>query len=431
MHLKSRMAPPYKDPSLEVGGSSQLHTMSSSKRDRCQSNSPFSSSTPLPKFLTLPLPTLIHKFKTINAHEASLRSDQKAPFSTPLAQSRNRYPDIYPWAHNRIHLRSLPLPYINASPIDLGRPREKFIATQGPLEVDGGLGHFWEMVWQEECEVVVMLTQAWEDGREKCGAYYPETVGEVKQLEGWGSVQCVGLTEELRTEVRELKVLKDGGEEGEGAGEERVVWHFLFLGWPDHDIPITPEDQKALLELIRVSRFHIQERSDEEGEKVTPPRLVHCSAGVGRTGTFIALDHLLHELEDGRFDDLVVEANEYEDQDEDEVEDEVEDEDEDEYEYDDESDDDDAADPESQDADPVFETVKKLRDQRMYMVGKPRQYAFIYQVLRERWQARQRGDVSPGTGEDSSNSAVSQTKKRRLVQDGSGYELYEDSEKES
>lgn len=256
-----------------------------------------------------------------------------------------------------------------------------------------GLGHFWEMVWQEACEVIVMLTRVVEEGKEKCGVYYPETVGEVKELEGWGSVECASLREEFRTEIRELKVVKRSQEEGEERVEERVVRHFLFLGWPDYEIPVTREDQDALLELIRMSRFQIDEVSNEDGEKVTPPRIVHCSAGVGRTGTFIALDYLLQELDDGRFDDMV-------------------------------NGEDDETDSEKQNVDPVFETVKRLREQRMYMVYKPGQYAFIYQMLRQRWEARKKGVQTPSIGgEGLENVQVSPTKKRKLVQNGSGNEL--------
>ncbi len=79
------------------------------------------------------------------------------------------------------------------------------------------------------------------------------------------------------------------------------MWHFLFLGWPDMDVPKTREDQRALLELIGLTRDKMGEA--EEG-KETPPRIVHCSAGVGRTGTFIALDHLLQDFEEGKWDTL-------------------------------------------------------------------------------------------------------------------------------
>ena len=423
------------------------------------SSSSATSSVPLPKFLTHPLPALHQKFRSINAHEAFLRRTAAASTATveeqddddddddddlELAQdavyghghARNRYADIFPWPHNAVQLRCLADPYVNASRIALGRRGERLIATQGPLDEDGGEAHFWEMAWQERCEVVVMLTQAWEDGREKCCVYYPVDQGDVKDVEGWGTVQCVGLREEERTEVRELRVWKgrmrgvrgvEGEEDREGRGgregddgdgereraevEARTVWHFLFLGWPDYDIPVSPVDQNALLELIRMSRFRmprVREQDDKEDEvdededqEATPPRIVHCSAGVGRTGTFIALDHLLQELNDGKFDCLI----DVDENDEDAC-----------------NDGGAMAYPEDSDVDPVYETVKRLREQRMFMVGKPRQYAFIYQMLRERWAAR-KTDQQMLVMEDLSDGDESQAKKRRLIQDGSEDEL--------
>jgi protein-tyrosine phosphatase len=240
-----------------------------------------------------------------------------------------------------------------------------------------GFGHFWEMVWQEDVEVLIMLTRCVEKGAEKCGVYYPEAVGETLELEGeedvWGAVTCETFKLEWETEIRELKLMKRKGKadlnqdaevDGSIQVEERKIWHFLFLGWPDHDVPQTPEDRKALLELIRMTRFRINAGIDHESEPqehpqpletLSPnpssqakskPRIVHCSAGVGRTGTFIALDHLLQELEEGRFDDMAGETDDH---------------------------------------DPVFECVKRLREQRMYMVYKPAQYFYIYQTLREIW----------------------------------------------
>lgn len=414
----------------------------SSKRDHFQSQTSLSSispspSLPLPEFLTHPLPALHQKFKSITAHEALLRrsaapsaavgSDDESDDGMPGTHPRNRYPDIFPWPHNAVQLRSLEDPYVNASPVALGRRGERFIATQGPLAEDGGESHFWEMVWQERCEVVVMLTQAWEDGKEKCCVYYPIEQGEVKDVEGWGRVECVRVREQERTEIRELRVWKgvdeneedeergegreDANQETKSLGEARTVWHFLFLGWPDHDIPVSPRDQSALLELIKLSRFRMQNETEKEDddeaepdEENAPPRIVHCSAGVGRTGTFIALDHLLHELKDGKFDCLADVKQEKEENDEDE-----------------DNDNDGMIYPKSQDDDPVFDTVKRLREQRMLLVGKPRQYAFIYQMLRERLVARATGDQASAM-EGLSDGDESQIKKRKVALEGSGYE---------
>lgn len=380
--------------------SKRQRTYTMSQNNKRPLSPPPSSSPPssLPKFLNHGPSVLKSKFRAINAHESTLRSNPEAIFRHPIAHARNRYPDINPWAHNRIHLDSLPFPYINASPIDLGRDKERFIATQGPVDVEGGTGarDFWEMVWQEDVEVVVMLTQAVEEGREKCGVYYPEEKGAVREFDGWGRIECVGLSEEWRTEVREIKVSRRKGwsgaeEDEEWVEEERTVWHFLFLGWPDQEVPKETTD---FLELIKMTRFRIdgptmkgEPNVDGEQNPRCKPRVVHCSAGVGRTGTFIALDHLLQEFDDGELDKLVGETG---------------------------------VDETGEEIDPIFETVKQLREQRMFMVYQPSQYAFIYQVLKEKWVARKKGLETPKVKADLFEENGSPTKKRKGFEDGFG-----------
>jgi protein-tyrosine phosphatase len=225
---------------------------------------------------------------------------------------------------------------MNASRIDLGRKNETFVATQGPL--DDEFGRFWRLVWQENSEVVIMLTQPAEKGAEKCAVYYPEKVGEALLADerlGVG-VQCLSVVEESRTMVRELK-LRYGD-------EERIVWHLLFLNWSDLTAP-KRQDQKAVLDLIKMSRFRIDNGGDGREKNETGPRIVHCSAGVGRTGTFIALDYLLQAMDEWKTKELKA-------------------------------------------GDPIFETVKRLREQRSKMVIEKEQYAFLYQVLRELWHAQ-------------------------------------------
>jgi len=293
--------------------------------------------------------------------------------------------NVSPWSHHRIHLRNLDYSYINASPIDLGRQGETFIATQGPTDA----GHFYEMCWQEEVSVVIMLTQPYEKGQEKCMVYYPDRVGCINECDdGQFTVECMAKREEERTEIRELKVTRVVEKEGEDGEVEKIeevrtLWHFLFLGWPDFDVPKTKKDELALLHLIKISRFRI-DGPENEDEKDTKPRIVHCSAGVGRTGTFIALDHLIGELEAGGFDGL------------------------------------------EEGVDPVFETVKKLRDQRMMMVYKESQYAFIYKILRERWLAKHGlGEMGLLVGDSPLEllDDEASSKKRKLDEQAENYEV--------
>lgn len=271
-----------------------------------------------------------------------------------------------PFAANRIHLQ---VPegendYINASPITLGK--RKYIATQGPK--DTGVGHFWRMVQEQNVGVVVMLTQTHEAGKEKCWAYFPVGDGDEERVvraeeEGWkGEVELEAVRDDAqaRSQVRQLKLRtsKDGAET-----VERDVHHLLFAGWPDFLVP-EGEDRAALVELVRMSAALSSSSSAASLESSLPqalasvdparPRIVHCSAGVGRSGTFIALDYLLHLLHTGELDRL------------------------------------------SDDDDPIVEIVDSLRQQRMMMVQGEGQFMFLYEVLRELWLARANSQANGG-----------------------------------
>ncbi|KAJ5141269.1 protein-tyrosine phosphatase 2 [Penicillium atrosanguineum] len=314
----------------------------------------------VPPFLCQSVSEIHDKFEDLEWIQRSrmadglLSNDPSHPFALegdPKVKARNRYINVQAWANCRVHLR-VPegeCDFINASPIilrdSITQEERKYIATQGPKH--DNLAHFWHMVFHESKEVgvIVMLTQTFEAGREKCAQYFPldseqasmilsedesdSLSNENGQQEGaalWGKVTLLETTFDVksRSEIRKLE-LSIGS-------ESKIVWHFLFAGWADYSKP-EGSDRQALLELINLS-----------ASKCSPdnPRVVHCSAGVGRTGTFIALDHLLCELESGQL--LQV------------------------------------ADPE---IDPVFDTVNSMREQRMMMVYNEMQMQFIYEVLRE------------------------------------------------
>lgn len=212
------------------------------------------------------------------------------------------------------------------------------------------------MIWQETAEVavIVMLTQTAESGREKCSQYFPLDAEageyEIEPLDGHnpasgGSVRFVEsvMDEASRTTMRKLTLTV--------GGKTREVWHLLFSGWLDFAIP-EGEDQAGLLELLKISA--------RKNHAPKNPRIIHCSAGVGRSGTFIALEYLLAQLESG----TMAEAKD--------------------------------------DEDMIFDVVNRLREQRMTMVQSDAQYYFLYQVLLEqfeRWQAAR--EIRFGNGEPS------------------------------
>lgn len=261
----------------------------------------------------------------------------------------NRYANVDPYQGNRVKL-DVPegsLDYINASPVVLestktGEPI-KFIATQGPK--GDSFAHFWRMLWKENQDpaVVIMLTQTYETGREKCYPYYPQTLDSpelfINEQDEFGDgfqhiLTLVSRTddESARTEVREIDMISTDD------SESRKTWHLLFAGWPDFSVP-EGADRAALLKLVDMSR-------DKNGDNASNPRIVHCSAGIGRSGTFIALDWLMQELDEGSLDDV----------------------------------------PDT--TDPVVFCIESLRDQRAGMVQSKNQFLFLYDTIRERWRER-------------------------------------------
>ncbi|KAL8376751.1 hypothetical protein RB595_007734 [Gaeumannomyces hyphopodioides] len=148
---------------------------------------------------------------------------------------------------------------------------------------------------------------------------------------------------------REENGIEEEDESEPAEVEERVVHHFLYKKWPDFGVPAL-EDLNSFFTLMRLSR---EKNADPEN-----PRIVHCSAGVGRSGTFIALEHLMRELDLGVLED-------WDDQEEERA-------------Y--------TGDGGAGDGDLIFHTVNQLREQRRNMVQAEGQFLFIYQVLRKLWQ---------------------------------------------
>lgn len=335
----------------------------------------------------------------------------------------------------------------------------RYIATQGPKE--GQFSHFWHMVMQEttgEVGVIIMLTRLYEGNKEKCAQYYPADMNnptiilaaheEENEDEGdladdgdpfldspttsadtdsvgtdtesdrpqsdkattdevhrqCGTVTLLSLTYDASTgcEVRKLNLEIDG--------ETKVICHYLFNHWPDFGKP-EAEDRRALVELTKVSKA-------VAGDS---PRIVHCSAGVGRTGTWIALDYLLQELEAGR----LVEAPSYmtlpksssvntngtwgksgaskpstpETREEDDL---------------------------------IWETVNSLREQRMMMVMNELQYSFLYEVLKDafidKYAQKEIGPVVTDVQEPSPKVARKESAFGGMYEDSQSEEAQKDEE---
>lgn len=263
----------------------------------------------------------------------------------------DRYPNIKPWNYNRVKLQ-VPegeVDYVNASKIELppinpDKEREplRYIAMQGPTPAS--FNYVWRMVAEQlpSPTAIVQVTSMMEGGFIKCHQYFPWTEEEPTWYlneddvwgDGWRATLTYDSVESLAEgaiEKRKL-LLHVQGEE-----EPRIVWHFLYQCWPDFGVPELG-DIGSFFELMKVS-----------SECIAPggTRVVHCSAGVGRTGTLISLEYLMRELEAGTFE---------------------------------------SRDTYGDGLDAVFDIVDLLRQQRRGMVQGIPQYMFIHQVIRKLWQ---------------------------------------------
>ncbi|XP_034500111.1 phosphatidylinositol phosphatase PTPRQ isoform X2 [Ailuropoda melanoleuca] len=204
----------------------------------------------------------------------------------PWNRAKNRFPNIKPYNNNRVKLiadASIPgSDYINASYVSGYLCPNEFIATQGPLP--GTVGDFWRMVWETRAKTLVMLTQCFEKGRIRCHQYWPE---DNKPVTVFGDIVITKLMEDVQIDwtIRDLKI--------ERHGDCMTVRQCNFTAWPEHGVPENSAPLVHFVKLVRASRAHD-----------TTPMIVHCSAGVGRTGVFIALDHLTQHINDHDFVDI-------------------------------------------------------------------------------------------------------------------------------
>jgi protein-tyrosine phosphatase len=247
------------------------------------------------------------------------------------------------------------------------------------------LNHFYRMLNAEVrgTAVVVMLTQTHESGREKCFQYYPLSPEESPMQipvdpesgDGFhGIVELVSTEEDhaTRSQIRHLRLRTEAEDETENSTlspQEKDVYHLLFSGWPDFLVP-EGEDRAALTRLIQLSaklnsapsatsanaKTNGAAEFDFANSEQDNPRIIHCSAGVGRSGTFIALDYLLSLLYTGQLDNIPA------------------------------------------DKDPIMDTVDLLRQQRMMMVQSEAQYYFVYEALKEAFNARANSRMGDAMG---------------------------------
>ncbi|XP_072316187.1 tyrosine-protein phosphatase non-receptor type 3 isoform X5 [Eucyclogobius newberryi] len=240
---------------------------------------------------------------------------------------KNRYRDVLPYDDTRVVLRG-PKNYINASHITVAPPMSavclRYVAAQGPLPQT--CSHFWQSVWEQKAHTVIMLTTLTERGRTKCHQYWPHP----PQVKSYGHMQVKCHSEECNLAYVTRRFTLTHSE----LGEERAVTHLQYVAWPDHGVPDDPSDF-----LLFVSSVRERRRADE-------PLMVHCSAGIGRTGVLITMETGLALLDQGR---------------------------------------------------PVFplEIVKTLRDQRAMMVQTTCQFQFVCEAILRVYKEKHEGSSAP------------------------------------
>ncbi|XP_078584031.1 receptor-type tyrosine-protein phosphatase beta-like isoform X7 [Branchiostoma floridae x Branchiostoma japonicum] len=244
--------------------------------------------------------------------------------SLPENVGKNRYTNILPYDNTRTKLAAIDdvegSDYINACYMPGYSSKREFIASQGPLP--GTKDDFWRMVWEQNTSIIVMVTQCVEKGRVKCDHYWPYDNEPVY----YGDIIVHMVSESVLPEwtVRNF-TLQHGN-------ETRNVRHLNFTVWPDHGVP---DSTISLLKFVRTVRGLVPQDNKN-------PVIVHCSAGVGRTGTFIALDRLLQDIEDGH------------------------------------------------DSVDIFGIVSEMRKHRVFMVQTEAQYIFIHQAVSDVLQGKDR-----------------------------------------
>ncbi|KAL4234475.1 hypothetical protein ACF0H5_006121 [Mactra antiquata] len=230
---------------------------------------------------------------------------------------KNRYKELYAYDHSRVVLKTLPSEpdsdYINASYIKGYKKDRAYIASQGPTEKNKN--EFWRMIWENNVNLIAMVTKLVEETKNKCLQYWAGN-GNSKTF---GKVTVFTESEEEFAEysIRRLKITYDGEK------ETRNILHYIYTAWPDKNIPNST-----------CSLLHFWQKVRKNDGNKANHWLVHCSAGVGRTGTFIAIDYLYDQGMDTGYIDINT-------------------------------------------------CVRQLRDQRVNMVQMKEQYRYLYRIMIE------------------------------------------------
>jgi len=197
-------------------------------------------------------------------------------FNEEANASKNRYDDVYLLDKSRVKIRISPEndDYIHASKVEV-HPSLSYICTQGPLL--NTITQFWLMCIQEESKVILQLCLNVEDEKEKCCDYMP------KEIEEWATYGPVQVKITSTGAAQAMKKVTKTMVQCKFDGKETTITHLLYFGWPDHSVPESVPTCREVRTLVH----KICEKK---------PVILHCSAGIGRTGTFVAIDMVCQKL---------------------------------------------------------------------------------------------------------------------------------------
>ncbi|XP_014661897.1 PREDICTED: tyrosine-protein phosphatase non-receptor type 1-like [Priapulus caudatus] len=219
--------------------------------------------------------------------ESMLANASTADARKPENRSRNRYRDVSPYDHSRVMLKCGDNDYINASLVEAPEANRSYILAQGPLVHTSG--DFWQMVWEQNSKAVIMLNKVIEKNTIKCHQYWPKgAASSSDELTFDDNPFRVVNMSEVDNNYYTVRTLKLVNTETE---ESRDILHFHYTTWPDFGVPESPGEFLSFLRAVR--------ESGALSRDVGPP-VIHCSAGIGRSGTLCIVDTCLVLIEKSR-----------------------------------------------------------------------------------------------------------------------------------
>eukprot|EP00795_Rhopilema_esculentum_P011401 gene11401-21599_t len=229
---------------------------------------------------------LFREFWAIPTNTVHRRDKQ----SMSNASLKNRYPDYIPNPKTAVQLKLINgdpnSTYINANYIrGYGNAANMYIATEGPLQ--STVANFWRMIWEQKCQNIVMITKLKEKNEEKCAEYWPSPNSKTQV-----KYDDITVTFDSKVDAGGYVITKLYISHGKFLEESRLITHYWFTSWPDHKVPKSCSDIISLAKDVRSAVDTAQHTKD------CGPVVVHCSAGRGRTGCFIAICHAMEQVED-------------------------------------------------------------------------------------------------------------------------------------